>query len=80
VGVARGRPRGALPPAKADITQQVRAAVDGQGGRFAGNVCAVAYALGIPNATLRDLYTGRCLNPSLDTLRALRILGVAPPL
>ncbi len=75
----RGRPRHALKPARAEITRQVRAAIDGQGGYLSGNVHAMSNLLGIPTATLRDLYTGQCVAPTPGTLRALEIVGVALP-
>ena len=63
-----GRPRGPLPEARADVTRYVRQFVNRDHG---GNVMAASQAARIAYATLRDLYTGRNVNPTLGTVQAV---------
>ena len=63
-----GRPRGKLAAAKHLVTRRVRRLIDLA---HEGNVHEASRALGIPYATIRDLYVGRGTNPSHKTLKAL---------
>lgn len=64
-----GRPRNKLPKASAVITRRVRRLIDLA---HEGNLNEASRVTGIPHPTLRDLYLGRTVNPSLQTLEALR--------
>lgn len=63
-----GRPRSKLPKARAEVTHRVRRLIDLA---HDGNVREASRASGLVYATIRDLYTGRNVNPGLKTLRAL---------
>ncbi|HRX18617.1 MAG TPA: hypothetical protein P5135_06165, partial [Gemmatimonadales bacterium] len=61
---SKKRPR----PAKALVTKRVRALIDYA---HEGNLREASIASEMPYATLRDLYTGKTTNPSVDTLERL---------
>ena len=62
------RPKLKAPPAQALLTRRVRKLIDLA---YGGNVRLASMATGLPYATLRDLYTGRTLNPGIATLQVL---------
>jgi hypothetical protein len=63
-----GRPKDPLPPARAALTRQVRRLVDEA---HLGNLREAAAHSGLAYGTVRDLYAGRTINPSIGTLTAL---------
>ena len=63
-----GRPKGRPRAPKALITRRVRRLIDLA---YDGNIRAASMTTGMPYATLRDLYTGRTVNPSIRTLQVL---------
>jgi len=64
-----GRPRKKLPKATALLTRRVRRLIDLA---HEGNLNEASRVTGISYPTLRDLYVGRTVNPSVRTLEALR--------
>jgi hypothetical protein len=63
-----GRPKRTLRPPKSLLTRRVRRLIDLA---YDGNIRAASMTTGLPYATLRDLYTGRTVNPSIRTLQVL---------
>ena len=63
-----GRPKHKPTRAKALITRRVRKLIDLV---YDGNLRLASLTTGLPYATLRDLYVGRTLNPSITTLQVL---------
>ncbi|MFI5091182.1 MAG: hypothetical protein ACHP7P_14100 [Terriglobales bacterium] len=61
-------PRPKNPSAPALLTRRVRKLIDLA---YGGNVRLASMTTGLPYATLRDLYTGRTLNPGIATLQLL---------
>ncbi len=62
------RPKLKAPPAQSLLTRRVRKLIDRA---YGGNIRLASMTTGLPYATLRDLYTGRTLNPSIRTLQVL---------
>ena len=85
------RPKPTAASATPLLTRRVRKLIDLA---YGGNVRLASMTTGLPYATLRDLYTGRTLNPGIATLQLLadrhgfseqwflttRQAGVLPPL
>lgn len=65
-----GRPKGPLPPSDSLLTTRVRLLIDRA---HLGNLREVATHTGLPYGTIRDLYLGRSVRPSAETLRSLAL-------
>lgn len=64
-----GRPKATLSSQVPPVTQRIRRLIDQVHG---GNLAAAGRATGLPYPTIRDLYSGRTVNPELATLDQLR--------